>query len=476
MHAHNIVVAKVFMRVAITVAVGQQLPTAASANPNTNVTTEPLSQKTVNRHVRKLARRIARTRHTKLKRKVVVQPIDRPRILLLLRTSRIAELSRQTSGSADMLKLLRGTSVVASAHQPPISNESQRKGDHRSNSQDYVSYYDISRRRLFADLSEPMAALRTGLSRGTCHAVQDQHTNLRRYLSNQTLNSDQLLARLAIVNGDCAIVLDELDAASRSPDRSTAEQYEADQKQIPVQTAFDSSSRISIGAQATLAGVQFVRRVRLKYGWARVNRLYRRPPQSTEQILHYEKYWLREKPHRVSVRRMAKLARTHTVTGRYTVGELQLLNYARSELGTAHAERVASGWGGDQLVVLRTNVNPSDDDKKQHLQLKNRHDTVVHVTSWDSEADAIEFYNGQTRIWSLQLGQPASKTGKRSMIFTLTNERVNLCQRIGTVVLSIRSAPRELLHQVVTNAWRQTRISGRRIVSPRYQAVIPDIH
>lgn len=120
---------------------------------------------------------------------------------------------------------------------------------------------------------------------------------------------------------------------------------------------------------------------------------FARPPRSTEQILHPDKYWVKDSADEpLNVRVMvaeSELPEGWEVTGRDTLGELYLalvttpasvrdsVNPAdpATALAVKFTNEAAEGWGGDSLVLLE-----KDDASYLHL-----------VTAWDTERDAVEF-------------------------------------------------------------------------------------
>jgi hypothetical protein len=103
-------------------------------------------------------------------------------------------------------------------------------------------------------------------------------------------------------------------------------------------------------------GVAFVQGLANKGGWAAVNEAYARPPDSTEQILHPEKYVAHEEPVDVSVPAdLAKrLGAGWTVDFQDTLGEFGLRTWLQlvGGLDQAAASSAADGWGGDRVVLV----------------------------------------------------------------------------------------------------------------------------
>ncbi|HEX4898703.1 MAG TPA: hypothetical protein VFV53_10135 [Candidatus Limnocylindrales bacterium] len=127
------------------------------------------------------------------------------------------------------------------------------------------------------------------------------------------------------------------------------------------------------------AGAAFVSTLLGGGGYDAVNAAYDRLPESTEQVLHPEKYVAGEAP--VDVEVPPDLAATFgagwSLDAQDTLGELQLRIWLREGgLKGDVARLAAEGWGGDRAALL---------------SVEGTGDVVVLVTEWDTTADAAEF-------------------------------------------------------------------------------------
>jgi len=117
-----------------------------------------------------------------------------------------------------------------------------------------------------------------------------------------------------------------------------------------------------------------------------INKLFKDFPLSSEQILHPEKYYDKEKrdnPILVTLPDLEKLfggawkETFNNVHGEFVI-KLLLKEFRSDKLRLGAIDRAADGWGGDRYVVL-------EDDKKNTM--------YVWYSTWDSEKDAKEFYD-----------------------------------------------------------------------------------
>lgn len=249
--------------------------------------------------------------------------------------------------------------------------------------QEMAGFYDPTEHRLFvADWVAP-AAQRPIVAHEIAHALQDRKFGLEKLLGltgTRTLDSDAQLALQALAEGDATIVMMELldpnggFAGGRSL-AGTLRRIDGE----PPPAASDRRTEVPRYLRETmmfpyLDGVQFVARVRSRRPWSAVDALWHRPPESTEQILHPEKYECHEPSLRIQAAPLV-LAPGQRELGADTMGELQLRVWLSGASSRSVAERAAAGWGGDRVVAH--DIGGST--------------VLAWLTAWDSEADAADF-------------------------------------------------------------------------------------
>jgi hypothetical protein len=213
-----------------------------------------------------------------------------------------------------------------------------------------------------------------------------------------------------------------------------------------------------------------------------VNRLYRRLPQSTEQVLHPEKYWRRERPDRLALRPPSCLS-GWPVLKEDALGELQLRLLLGGRLSRQVAERAAAGWGGDRIAVVK---NPLTGDLAS-----------LQLSRWDSPSDAVELANALRRSWiksgltpaeappppagqeerevaaaavpraTRSLTPPPAKLatgrsgGEQRWIYRDPSGRWWGVILKGELVLALRSLPRDRFQCLLGELWSPWRVNGR---------------
>jgi len=205
------------------------------------------------------------------------------------------------------------------------------------------------------------------------HALQDQHFDLEKMQEGLTDQTDRGLARQALIEGDAYVLMtywlrDNLDAEEIGEVLRVSSDPEA-------QAALARIPEI-VQAQILFAatqGTQWVLRLQGIGGWAAIDEIWRDPPESTEQILHVDKWESREPPVDVSIPEdvAGEMGEGWSIGLQDTFGEHQLGIW----LGGASTE-AAAGWGGDRAVLLD---GPADAWG------------IALVSEWDTPADATEF-------------------------------------------------------------------------------------
>lgn len=141
-----------------------------------------------------------------------------------------------------------------------------------------------------------------------------------------------------------------------------------------------------------LAGWRFVNRVRSEYGWNAVNEMYSSPPDSTEQIVHPERYFdRRDKPVTVT---LASPPSGYEAAFEQTMGYASLrillshyLDEDRTD-GQVDGAEAAEGWDGDRYVLWSRATS----------------DAVAWVIVFDHEGQAEEFANTWRKILKQRFG------------------------------------------------------------------------
>ncbi len=213
------------------------------------------------------------------------------------------------------------------------------------------------------------------------HALQDQHFGLRELgfdIETQLSNPDRLLGIQALIEGDATVVMTLYTQAVAADNPLSALLLFAQGMQAG--NLFLPEDTPDILVQELLFpyndGMEFVLALFREGGWELVNQAYTDLPQSSEQILHPERYLSGDAPQEVTLENV-ELGDDWMLLLDRTMGEFYLREYLRTQLAGREASAAAEGWGGDRYHIYQ---NAATGELAWVLR-------VV----WDSEEEASEF-------------------------------------------------------------------------------------
>jgi hypothetical protein len=284
------------------------------------------------------------------------------------------------------------------------------------------------------------------MSHEVTHALQDQHFNLRKFMKAAKKNGDASLARQALVEGDgMAVMIEYMLKDLGQPAPWGQPQLISKMSSMMSSTVAGSSLKdapliLQMGLLFPyLNGLEFVAHFRRTLPWKRVDKLYKKPPLSTEQVLHPKKYESYERPIVIKSSALEGLA----VKKDDVMGEFGLYVLLRQHgVADAKAKLASAGWGGDRTAVL------------SKAKVASLSDTVgVSMSAWDHEADAIEFFKAAgDALASLSGGKLASSTATR--ITYVNGSRLSSVERRGDKVLLTIAVQKALAKKLEAGAWK----------------------
>jgi hypothetical protein len=211
------------------------------------------------------------------------------------------------------------------------------------------------------------------------HAVQDMHFDLASMQVSRPGRSDEDLARTFLMEGDAHASYLAWESG-RDPEQFSDRQLDmyADQAlELAAQLPYPVLARqLQMPyTEATNVMLRFVRAT----SWSKINKLYERPPASTEQMLHVHKLLADERPRSMRARaeRLKSRWPDHISVVEDTLGEAALLSMLADVTGADQARLGARGWDGDRFVALEHAPGAVP--------------VVAGVIAWDTVADAQEF-------------------------------------------------------------------------------------
>jgi hypothetical protein len=261
------------------------------------------------------------------------------------------------------------------------------------------------------------------------HALQDQHFDLLGMLLVRPFNFDRTEAAFALVEGDAMNVERRFQSSEAWARRSLEDIARQEEERFAIY-------RDGIGAlfppllTETFIfryrdGARFVESVRRARPASGVDEVFRRPPQSSEQVLHPEKYLSQESPREVTFDAEAFAARGWRAQAETPLGEIGARGILLAGVSTEEARRAAAGWGGDRAAVFEREGGPA---------------LFVWKTEWDRPEDAQEFFRAYNALKRRRASEAPSAAADTERLWTEGGGLLTLVRLEGDRVIIIRGA------------------------------------
>lgn len=301
-------------------------------------------------------------------------------------------------------------------------------------SEQVAGYYDPKAKQFYlADWIE-LDGQKPVMAHELTHALQDQHFNLRRFDNWPKGDSDAELAARALIEGDATLAMTLYLtkhpmialAFMRSSNDTDTEQFEKAPRAVRESLLFPY-----------MAGSEWATELYERGGWAMVSQAFAKLPQSTEQIMHPEKYFAYEAPVKLTLPNFTRALGPgwkridNDVSGEwgYYLVLDQFLNNARE------SKRAAAGWGGDRFAIY-------EGPRKSGTFL-------AQVTAWDTAVDAKEFFDA---YWSRTVKRYPQLNEGPSTLAKNGDQRTQWRVPAGQGVLELRGSKVVILEGVPANA------------------------
>ena len=294
-----------------------------------------------------------------------------------------------------------------------------------------AGYYDPKAQQFYlADWIE-LEGQKPVMAHELTHALQDQHFNLKRFEKWPKGDSDAELAAHALIEGDATLAMTLYMAKNPlvalafirtlGAQELAAEQFKQAPRALRESLLFPYEEGSAWATQLYRRG-----------GWEMVSQAFSKLPQSTEQILHAQKYFDYEAPQKLALPDFKGVLgptwkRIETdVNGEW--GFYLILDEFLND--TAESKRAAAGWGGDSFAIYETG-------KPDEV-------FVAQLTAWDTALDATEFFEAyakRTLKRYPEAKESRSKTAKGELVeWETPNGRV-IMESNGSRVLIFEGIP-----------------------------------
>lgn len=301
------------------------------------------------RRVARMLKKVASARKLAAKREVPGVVLDRPGLLARVKAHVDREVPKEAivaEGAAMKLLGLIPTDFDYEKETYALL-EAQLAG-----------YYEPEDRSMYmaADLDNDNA--KATLAHELVHALQDQHWDLGARSKYKQGQGDLSSSTSALAEGDATSAMFDVMLAGTG---RTALDLPEDvfTEQIIESVSQGPSGRAPHAMRAALVapyvyGTLFVHALRRRGGWELVNRAWERPPTSSEQILHPEKWIAEEAPIAVPAPPIASLGAGYAVVENDTFGELGTGLTFAEWMDETVAKTAALDWGGDRATLTRS--------------------------------------------------------------------------------------------------------------------------
>lgn len=246
-----------------------------------------------------------------------------------------------------------------------------------------AAFYDYHKKKLYITDWAPSSMREAALVHELAHALADQHFHLDRFIRQGRDDDDLSMARMAVMEGQATWLMSE--ATERRAGQSLKDSeaavelmskaMESGGEQYPVFESTPLYLRRTLVFPYT-QGMLFQNAVVRKLDDDAFAEVFRRPPVSTQQILHPEKYFAHVMPSRPELPQFSRRGYKRLALG--TMGELDhaiLIELFRDE---REAERIAPHWRGGVYAL--------EESKAEHRVV------LEYAVEWENADWARRFF------------------------------------------------------------------------------------
>ncbi len=288
-----------------------------------------------------------------------------------------------------------------------------------------AGFYDHVRKELhIADWLAPMLQ-EPVMAHEIFHAIQDQEWGGGALIDSKKYSHDAVLAHAALMEGDATVVMFNYQQSLAGNETDITESpffVNMIATSIPMQMATPQFPVMSVAPDYLKQSLVFPYQQGLLFiaalrqagmSWADVRKVYADPPQSTEQVLHPERYHpKRDVPSEVT---FPVLVPGFKRAWDGTAGEFHYRQLLLSQLSAADAAAGADGWDGD-FTALETDGARA---------------FVAAALTWDAEAEAEAFVKAAEQVHAKRKGpkptQRLTRTG--SEVFLVLSDDAALAKQ-----------------------------------------------
>jgi hypothetical protein len=295
-----------------------------------------------------------------------------------------------------------------------------------------AAFYDFHRKRMFITDWTPSATREPALVHELGHALADQNVNLEKFIKQGQKSDDGSLARLAVMEGQASWLMAEYLARKVGQSLATspvllntmAHSIESGASEFPV---FESEP---LYLRETLVfpysqGLLFQNAVYERMKQKAFGEVFRRPPVSTQQILHPDTYFSGLEPARPALPQLPD-AHGYKRIADGTVGELDHAVLLEQYAGREESTAVSPHWRGGAYALL------------EHRSPERV--VLLYAVEWDDAVSAGRYFRLYRQVLEKKWKHLAIESESGTMLSGAGDDGHFLVQLTGNVVTSLEGA------------------------------------
>ncbi len=404
----------------------------------------------------KVAREVAKIRGIKLKRPIPNEVVDKDELRHRLRVM-AAEDKTASETAAEGISLARWGMIPLAMDYSALLIDLL--------TEQIAGYYDPDTKKLTISKTagDDPAWAEMVLAHEIDHGLQDQSFDLKKFEDLPPGEGDASAARRALVEGDGIALMIEvmLSRTGNAAPWSNPEVADSIEKAMTVPGNGDGLDKAPLAIREAMifpyrSGLSFVAALRRRQPWSAVDAAFVKPPKSTEQILHPERYLAGDDPVQVEITAPVSL-RGFGSAHVDVWGELGWSLFLRSHgIDPNTAAEAAAGWGGDREMTL-----VKLDDKRPERAVG------LSRSEWDSEADALEAFEAAEKALDHAVtGATIDHVGTRTRWMALDGT-VSWIERRGPSMVIVLGAPAWAADALGSEMWTASTLTALPVKKPR---------
>jgi hypothetical protein len=296
-----------------------------------------------------------------------------------------------------------------------------------------AAFYDYDRKKLFVTDTTSSETQEPVLSHEIAHAIADQNFNLAKYIKAGRKSDDGATARLAVMEGQATWLMSELLARKMGQSLKDSPALLAMMSgasdggggQFPV---FDNSPlylRLTLVFPYT-KGMLFQNALFERDGQKGFTEVFLKPPVSTQQILHPDKYFSGVTPTQPALPQPDLPKGYKSLVGG-SLGELEHTIMLEQYSGKTRAAEIAPHWRGCAFDLL---------ESKHPSRI-----VLLYSAEWDSEDAARQYFAAYRRQLSQKWKTMAIATETDDAVTGTGDDGRFVLRRKGAIVTSMEGLP-----------------------------------